>query len=69
MKKQRRGKIVNLSGGGATSPLPRLSAPEAAGVRAISSASGQGVEELKEFLWKFVEEAKLTEAAEAVEDL
>ena len=50
-------------------PLPPLSAPEATGVRAISSASGQGVEELKEYLWKFVEEAKVTEATEAVEDL
>jgi len=27
------------------------------------------VEELKEYLWKFVEEAKVTEATEAVEDL
>jgi len=50
-------------------PLPQLRAPEASGVRAISSASGQGVEELKEYLWKFVEEAKVTEATEAVEDL
>jgi GTP-binding protein len=50
-------------------PLPPLSAPEATGVRAISSAAGQGVEELKEYLWKFVEEAKVTEATEAVEDL
>jgi GTPase len=50
-------------------PLPPLSAADAAGVRAISSATGQGVEELKEYLWKFVEEAKATEAAETVEDL
>jgi len=27
------------------------------------------VEELKEYLWKFVEEAKVTEATEAVEEL
>jgi GTP-binding protein len=47
--------------------LPDISAPDAAGIRAISSASGQGVEELKEFLWKFVEEAKVREPTESVE--
>jgi GTP-binding protein len=46
-------------------PLPRLDAPGAAGVFAISSATGQGVEELKERLWKLVEQAKATEAAES----
>jgi GTPase len=50
-------------------PLPQLRAPEAAGVQAISSATGQGLEQLKECLWKFVEEAKATEATETVEDL
>jgi len=50
-------------------PLPQLRAPEAAGVRAISSATGQGVDELKEYLWRFVEGAKAAEAAETVEDL
>jgi GTPase len=50
-------------------PLPQLRAPEAAGVQAISSATGQGVEQLKEYLWKFVEEAKATEATETVEDM
>jgi GTP-binding protein len=50
-------------------PLPPLRAPDATGVRAISSATGQGVKELKEYLWKFVEEAKVTEAPETVEDL
>jgi len=50
-------------------PLPQVKAPEAAGVQAISSATGQGVEELKEYLWQFVEEAKATEATETVEDL
>jgi GTP-binding protein len=49
--------------------LPQLRAPEAAGVQAISSATGQGLEQLKECLWKFVEEAKATEATETVEDL
>jgi GTPase len=46
-------------------PLPRLEAPGAAGVLAVSSASGQGIEELKEYLWKFVEEAKSSEEAAA----
>jgi GTPase len=49
--------------------LPQLRAPEASGVRAISSATGQGVEELKEYLWKFVEEAKVNESTETVEEL
>ncbi len=38
--------------------LPALDAPEAAGVRAVSSAAGLGVEELKEYLWKLVEDTK-----------
>jgi GTPase len=46
-------------------PLPRLNTPAAAGVLAISSASGQGIEELKEQLWKFVEQAKTAEAVES----
>ena len=37
-------------------------APDAAGILAVSSAAGTGLEELKEFLWKFVEEAKRAEA-------
>ncbi|HET7425400.1 MAG TPA: GTPase ObgE [Gemmatimonadales bacterium] len=44
-------------------PLPRVDAPDAAGVLAVSSAAGTGLEELKEFLWKFVEQAKETAAA------
>ena len=39
-------------------PAPRLHAPEAAGVLAISSAAGSVLDELKEFLWRFVETAK-----------
>ena len=39
-------------------PLPELYAPEAAGVRAVSGAAGLGVEELKEYLWKQVDQAK-----------
>jgi GTP-binding protein len=39
-------------------PLPELDAPEAQGILAISSAAGMGLEDLKEYLWKFVESAK-----------
>jgi GTPase len=42
--------------------LPAVHAPDAAGVLAVSSAAGTGLEELREFLWKFVETAKATEA-------
>jgi len=38
--------------------LPALIAPNAAGVLALSSAAGTGLDEVKEFLWKFVEAAK-----------
>jgi GTP-binding protein len=38
--------------------LPTLEAPEAQGILAVSSAAGTGIEELKEYLWKFVETAK-----------
>ena len=41
----------------------RSRAPEAAGVLAVSSAAGTGLEELKEFLWKFVEAAKPEDGA------
>jgi len=39
-------------------PLPAIDAPDAAGTLAVSSAAGTGLDELKEFLWKFVETAK-----------
>ncbi|HZA97666.1 MAG TPA: GTPase ObgE [Gemmatimonadales bacterium] len=52
----------------ASDPLPELNAPEAAGVRAISSVAGSGVDELKECLWKLVEEAKAADAGSS-EDL
>ena len=42
-------------------PLPQVQAPEAAGVLAVASVAGTGLEELKEFLWKFVEHAKADE--------
>ena len=48
-------------------PVPRLHAPEAAGVLAISSAAGSGLDELKEFLWKFVETAKTAETGAGVD--
>jgi hypothetical protein len=41
--------------------LPTVAAPEAARVLAVSSAAGQGLDELKEFLWKFVAEARMVE--------
>ena len=43
-------------------PLPAMSAPDATGVMSVSSASGQGIENLKEYLWKLVEQAKTSEA-------
>ena len=45
--------------------LPELRAPEAVGVRAVSSAAGSGLEELKEYLWKLVGQAKANEAADS----
>jgi GTPase len=49
--------------------LPRLEAPEAEGIIAISSAAGTGLEELKEFLWKFVARAKSAEESAGAADL
>jgi GTPase len=46
------------------SELPDVDAPEALAIMAISSSSGQGVEELKEYLWKLVEQTKTSEPAE-----
>jgi GTP-binding protein len=40
------------------SPLPAIDAPDAVGTLAVSSAAGTGLDELKEFLWKFVEITK-----------
>jgi hypothetical protein len=36
-------------------------------VLAVSSAAGTGLEDLKEFLWKFVEQAKTASAGTAAE--
>ncbi|MDQ3208192.1 MAG: 50S ribosome-binding GTPase, partial [Gemmatimonadota bacterium] len=38
--------------------LPDVSAPEALSVLAISSAAGSGLDDLKEYLWKVVGQAK-----------
>jgi GTPase len=43
--------------------LPALDAPDAAGILAVSSASGSGVEELIEYLWRFIETARAAEPA------
>jgi GTP-binding protein len=48
-------------------PLPSLRAPEADAVMAISSGTGQGIEQMKEYLWKLVEVARQEESTE--EDL
>jgi GTP-binding protein len=42
-------------------PLPALTAPEAAGLVAVSSAAGQGIEQLKENLWRLTQQAKQEE--------
>jgi GTPase len=41
-------------------PLPQLHAPEALGVRTVSAVAGVGVEDLKEYFWKLVEQSKAT---------
>jgi GTP-binding protein len=48
--------------------LPQLQTQGSSGVIPLSSASGEGVGELKELLWKLVEQAKATEAMETIED-
>ena len=45
--------------------LPELRAPEALAVRAISSAAGSGLEELKEYFWKVVGQAKASQAVDS----
>ena len=47
--------------------LPGVAAPDAAAVLAVSSAAGIGLDELKEYLWKFVESAKAAEQASGAE--
>ena len=43
-------------------PIPTIAAPDAAGILAVSSVAGTGLEEVKEYLWKFVAEAKAQDA-------
>jgi GTP-binding protein len=43
--------------------LPELHAPGAVGVRSVSSAAGFGLEELKEYLWKLVDQTKADAAS------
>jgi len=40
---------------------PTLAAPDAAGILAVSSVAGTGLEEVKEYLWKFVGSTKSQE--------
>ena len=47
-------------------PLPDLSAPAASGVFAISSVAGTGLDDVKEFLWGFVEQARDQEQDQAI---
>ncbi len=46
-------------------PLPELRAPEALGVRTVSSAARSGLDELKEYLWRLVGQAKANQAADS----
>jgi GTP-binding protein len=49
----------------AGSAVPRLHTPSAAGVLAISSVAGTGLDELKEYLWRQVQSALTMEPANA----
>ncbi|HET7601039.1 MAG TPA: GTPase ObgE [Gemmatimonadales bacterium] len=42
---------------------PRIAAPDAAGSLVVSSASGAGLDDLKEALWRFARDARAAEAA------
>ncbi len=46
-------------------PLPELRAPEALGVRTVSSAAGTGLDELKEYFWRLIGQAKASQVADA----
>jgi GTP-binding protein len=47
-------------------PLPAVNAPDAAGVMAISSAAGQGIEQLKEYLWQLTQRVRQEETEDVV---
>jgi GTPase len=49
-------------------PISELRAPDALGVHAVSSVAGHGVEELKEYLWKLVDQTKAAAAANDLQD-
>ncbi len=49
--------------------LPALDAPAAEAILAVSSAAGTGLEDLKEYLWKFVEKARSAEWRSAAADV
>jgi GTP-binding protein len=46
-------------------PLPQLHAPHTAGVLAVSSVTGRGLDELKELLWEQVQRARTAETVES----
>ncbi|HET8624172.1 MAG TPA: GTPase, partial [Gemmatimonadales bacterium] len=48
----------------AGAPMPTVAAPDAAGLLIISSVAGTGLEDLKEFLWRMVQTARTTQAAQ-----
>jgi GTP-binding protein len=48
-------------------PVPTVAAPGAAGVLAVSSVAGTGVDELKEYLWRLVQTARAAEPTTADE--
>jgi GTPase len=48
--------------------LTQIRAPDAVGVREVSSVAGLGIEELKEYLWTLVEEARADAATEAADE-
>jgi GTPase len=45
----------------AADPVPSIEAPEALSQMAVSAVAGSGVEELKEQLWRFIQDAKADE--------
>jgi GTP-binding protein len=48
--------------------LPTMAAPDALRVTAISSASGAGLDELKEMLWSLVQQVRTTEGDDSGDD-
>ena len=48
----------------ARAPVPLLDAPDAAGIVALSSVAGTGLDEVKEFLWRQVQSARTAAVAD-----